>query len=172
MLISLTNIDSNSIYCFHPNWKQIRRIRILEKNIGCMKSLSWKGLTCFSISLITDWIFLLPWVFLIALLAYPVYYLIRGFQKADREANVEKKKARLSDLISGAFILFILSLVIFGIFWGLPELILARTDWLWLATPLRWILLFWEYQVWSIYLAIRMGKIAGNIPPQGISQCS
>jgi len=83
---------------------------------------------------------MLPWVLLIVLLIYPVFYLIRGIRKVNKETELEKKQSKLKDILSGTFILFFTSIVSFGIFWGFPEFIYFRTRLLWLILALRWII--------------------------------
>ncbi len=96
-----------------------------------------------------DWLFnvtndaldiALPWVFLAILLVYPIYYLIRGLTKVEKEVNEEEKKNKLYDLFSGTFILFITSIGIFGVFWGIPKFIFVWLEKAWLVETIRWIL--------------------------------
>jgi hypothetical protein len=82
----------------------------------------------------------LPWVLLFVLLVYPVFYLVRGIRKANKETQAEKKQSKLNDTFSGTFILFFTSIAIFGIFWGFPEFIYLRTGLLWPVLALRWII--------------------------------
>ena len=49
---------------------------------------------------------MLPWVLLIILLIYPIYYLIRGIKKANKEALREQQQSKLHDTLSGTLILF------------------------------------------------------------------
>jgi hypothetical protein len=83
---------------------------------------------------------MLPWVLLIILLIYPIYYLIRGIKKANKEALREQQQSKLHDTLSGTLILFFTSIAIFIVFWGIPEFILSLTGRLWPVLALRWIL--------------------------------
>jgi hypothetical protein len=84
--------------------------------------------------------YLLPWVFLLILLLYPVIYLARGVLTAQKEKKLETKKNKLSEIFLGTLILFAGSCGIFGIFWGLPKLIFLWVKKPWLIESIRWIL--------------------------------
>jgi len=82
----------------------------------------------------------LPVILFFVLLVYPVFYLIRGIRKANKETQPEKKQSKLKDVLSGTVILFFTSIASFGIFWGFPEFIYLRTGLLWPVLALRWII--------------------------------
>ena len=94
---------------------------------------------------------ILPWVFLTVLLLYPVFFLLRGLRKVKKESQIEKKKSKLSEALSGTVILLLTSIVVFAVFWGLPAFIYARTGFLWLTQVLRWVLFTAAYFV-IVYL--------------------
>jgi hypothetical protein len=69
--------------------------------------------------------FVFPWVGLVVILGYPVYFYVRSARKYNKEKKNNNKENKGGDLLSQTLILFVVAIGI-SFFWILPELIFIK----------------------------------------------
>jgi hypothetical protein len=101
----------------------------------------------------------LPWVLLAALMAYPIWFCIKGIIRIRKEDQEEIRRGLLFETLTGTLILSILFGAIYLAFWYLPDYLFLpdHPNWFGLVITIRWLVIFLPIIIATYYYGHKNG---------------